>query len=99
MPSHLTQALMPTPNEIKEKVKSILAEEASIQPSDVIESAKLNEPPLSLDKSDLLPVTIKLRRYVKTYKNTETVLVKETRSPGLNVKGLIQLINIKLNEG
>jgi len=88
---------MPTKEEIRQKVKSILADEANISIEDIIDTGKLTDFPLNLDKSDLLPVTIKLRQYVKTQKADQTVLVKETRTPGLTVNGLTDLINTKLN--
>lgn len=91
-----TPTTMPTKEEIRLKVRAILAEEANIEVSAVIDTAKLSDLPLSLDKSDLLPVTLQLRRYVKSFKEDQTVLVKETRSSGLTVNGLIDLIDAKL---
>lgn len=83
---------MPTLANVTQKVKTILAQKAAIDPSAIIDNKKLTEWPLSLDATALGFVALKLADYVESYKPDKTVTVSEVRKEGLLVSGLITLV-------
>jgi hypothetical protein len=87
---------MPTLSEIAAKVKSILAKKANIGVSDIVDTAKLRDWPLSLDDTALGFVALDLRDYVKDNNSAATVTEADVRKDGLTVSALITLINKKI---
>ena len=87
---------MPTSQEISDKVKKTLAEKASIDVTDIIETGELTKHPLYLDDTALGFIAIKLNTYVVTNSTDESVSASEVRKSGLTVTGLIKLITTKI---
>lgn len=87
---------MPTEEEIKQKVRSEVADEANLDIDSVEDEQILANAPLNLDRVALAMLALTLRRYIKSYRPDQTLLVKEVRKNGLTVKTLIDLIYEKL---
>ncbi|RQO77747.1 hypothetical protein DBR40_07165 [Pedobacter sp. KBW01] len=87
---------MPTKEEVTRKVTTEVAKEAGISPDRVKEEHVLADYPIYLDKVALGMLTLTLRKYIKTYRSDQTIVVKEVRKSGLTVKSLIELIYEKL---
>lgn len=87
---------MPTEEEIKQKVRSEVADEANLDIDSVEDEQILANAPLNLDRVALAMLALTLRRYIKSYRPDQTLLAKEVRKSGLTVKTLIDLIYEKL---
>jgi len=87
---------MPIREEIRQKVKSEVANESNIDIDRVKDEHILTDAPLNLDKAALGMLTLTLRKYIKTYRSDRTVVVKEVRKSGLTVKALVDLVYEKL---
>lgn len=56
----------------------------------------LKDPPLSMDDPSLAFLASMVRAYIQNINPAQTFFVQEARTPGLTVRGLIDLVNVKI---
>lgn len=77
---------------IKQNVKAYISSFANLPISEIKDEYVLKESPLSLDDTKLGFLTLSLRGYVKSLKQSETLTIKELRQKDFTVKKTYELI-------
>jgi len=84
--------MKPTRAEVKIAVTTIIAEITGLKPQKIKEEHVLKEHPLYMDDMQLIRLALELRKYIKSFDKTKTILVATIRKSGLTVGKLIDLV-------